>query len=44
MSYGRRFLASMPSAPITSDLDDVRRFFAAGANAASAVNDGVDLE
>jgi ATP-dependent DNA helicase DinG len=44
MSYGRRFLASMPSAPITSDLDDVRRFFAVEANAGSAVNDGVDLK
>ncbi len=40
MSYGRRFLASMPPAPITSDLDEVRRFFGAPA----AVNDGVDLE
>jgi ATP-dependent DNA helicase DinG len=28
MSYGRRFLASMPPAPLTSSIDDVRRFFA----------------
>jgi ATP-dependent DNA helicase DinG len=27
MSYGRRFLASFPPAPITSDLADVRKFF-----------------
>jgi ATP-dependent DNA helicase DinG len=27
MSYGRRFLASFPPAPITDDLDDVARFF-----------------
>jgi ATP-dependent DNA helicase DinG len=29
MSYGRRFLASMPPAPVTMDPDDVARFFAA---------------
>ena len=28
-SYGRRFLNSLPPAPITQDLDDVRRFFGA---------------
>lgn len=27
MSYGRRFLSSMPPAPMTDDLDDVARFF-----------------
>jgi len=27
MGYGRRFLASMPSAPVTMALDDVARFF-----------------
>jgi ATP-dependent DNA helicase DinG len=27
MSYGRRFLASLPPAPVTDDLDDVTRFF-----------------
>ena len=27
MPYGRKFLASMPPAPITSDLAEVRRFF-----------------
>ena len=27
MGYGRRFLASLPPAPITYALDDVRRFF-----------------
>jgi ATP-dependent DNA helicase DinG len=30
MGYGRRFLASLPPAPITHDLDAIRRFFAAG--------------
>ncbi len=29
MSYGRRFLASLPPAPMTDDLDVVARFFAA---------------
>ncbi|MEO7190585.1 MAG: ATP-dependent DNA helicase [Vicinamibacterales bacterium] len=29
MSYGRRFLASLPPAPITRDLADVRRFMGA---------------
>ena len=28
MAYGRRFLASLPPAPVTSDLVDVARFFA----------------
>ena len=28
MGYGRRFLASLPPAPVTSDLDDIERFFA----------------
>ena len=28
MGYGRRFLASMPPAPVTDDLEAVRRFFA----------------
>ena len=28
MSYGRRFLSSMPPSPITNDLETVRRFFA----------------
>src|SRR5690606_31953895 len=27
MGYGRRFLASMPPAPLTESIDDVRRFF-----------------
>jgi ATP-dependent DNA helicase DinG len=31
MSYGRRFLASLPPAPMTDDLDVVARFFAATA-------------
>jgi Rad3-related DNA helicase len=26
MGYGRRFLASLPPAPITTDLDVIRRF------------------
>lgn len=29
MHYGRRFLASMPPAPVTNAIDDVRRFFEA---------------
>jgi ATP-dependent DNA helicase DinG len=28
MGYGRRFLASLPPAPITRNLDDIQRFFA----------------
>lgn len=28
MGYGRRFLASLPPAPVTHDLDDIERFFA----------------
>jgi len=28
MGYGRRFLASLPPAPVTHDLDDIARFFA----------------
>jgi ATP-dependent DNA helicase DinG len=28
MGYGRRFLASLPPAPITHDLEDIARFFA----------------
>jgi ATP-dependent DNA helicase DinG len=28
MGYGRRFLASLPPAPVTSRLDDIERFFA----------------
>lgn len=30
MPYGRRFLASLPPAPVSSDLADIDRFFAAG--------------
>ena len=29
MGYGRRFLASLPPAPITHDIADIARFFAA---------------
>jgi hypothetical protein len=28
MGYGRRFLESLPPAPITHAVEDVRRFFA----------------
>jgi ATP-dependent DNA helicase DinG len=28
MPYGRRFLASLPPAPVTSDIEDIDRFFA----------------
>ena len=28
MPYGRRFLASMPPAPVTADIDEITRFFA----------------
>ena len=27
MAYGRRFLASLPPAPVTQELDDIARFF-----------------
>jgi hypothetical protein len=27
MGYGRRFLASLPPAPVTHQLDDIERFF-----------------
>ena len=30
MAYGRRFLASLPPAPVTPTLADIDRFFAAG--------------
>jgi len=30
MGYGRRFLASLPPAPVTYDMEEVRRFFADG--------------
>jgi ATP-dependent DNA helicase DinG len=30
MAYGRRFLASLPPAPVTSQLDDITRFFQDG--------------
>jgi hypothetical protein len=29
MGYGRRFLASLPPAPVTNQLQDIERFFAA---------------
>ena len=29
MGYGRRFLASLPPAPVTHDIGDIARFFAA---------------
>ena len=32
MAYGRRFLASLPPSPVTSELSDVVRFFAPGAS------------
>ena len=32
MGYGRRFLASLPPAPVTYDMEQVRRFFADGAD------------
>jgi ATP-dependent DNA helicase DinG len=31
MPYGRRFLASLPPAPVSSDLEDIDRFFSADA-------------
>ncbi len=36
MGYGRRFLASLPPAPITHDLDDITRFIAQDAHAPPA--------
>ena len=35
MGYGRRFLASLPPAPITQDIADIARFFAAAPDAGS---------
>lgn len=35
--YGRRFLASLPPAPATQEIDDVRRFFEAGEDASAGV-------
>lgn len=43
MSYGRRFLASMPPARITTDLEDVRDFLRVNAGPRSDVDAGVDL-
>jgi ATP-dependent DNA helicase DinG len=39
MGYGRRFLASLPPAPVTNDLFDIARFF--GATADDAADDDV---
>jgi ATP-dependent DNA helicase DinG len=36
--YGRRFLASLPPAPVTSELADIERFFAPGRADADAVD------
>jgi ATP-dependent DNA helicase DinG len=44
MSYGRRFLASMPPAPVTDDLQAVRRFLGDGPPAARTPIAGVDLD
>jgi ATP-dependent DNA helicase DinG len=39
MGYGRRFLASLPPAPVTHDLVDVARFF--GATSDDGADDNV---
>jgi ATP-dependent DNA helicase DinG len=44
MSYGRRFLASMPPAPVTRDLRDVRAFLGGSTTPRHAAGTGVDLE
>ena len=44
MSYGRRFLASMPPAPITRDLARVRAFLGGSTGLDDATDTGVDLE
>jgi ATP-dependent DNA helicase DinG len=36
MGYGRRFLASLPPAPVTHRIDDLQRFFAGGETAPAA--------
>jgi ATP-dependent DNA helicase DinG len=36
MGYGRRFLASMPPAPVTANLDAITRFFGAGSDTGPA--------
>ena len=40
MGYGRRFLASLPPAPVTHRLDDIERFFLSGGEAAVAGSGG----
>lgn len=42
MSYGRRFLASMPPAPVTRDLERVRQFLGGGTGPSDAAGTGVD--
>jgi hypothetical protein len=42
MGYGRRFLASLPPAPVTNQLVDIERFFAADAGLDTSVIDGED--
>jgi ATP-dependent DNA helicase DinG len=39
MGYGRRFLASLPPAPVTSQLQDIERFFAADQPAGERAGD-----
>ena len=39
MGYGRRFRESLPPAPVTHDLDDIARFFAADSPGASERDD-----
>ncbi|HJR61041.1 MAG TPA: ATP-dependent DNA helicase [Vicinamibacterales bacterium] len=41
MGYGRRVLASLPAAPVTHRLDDIERFFAAGAGPPAGRPNGV---
>ena len=40
MGYGRRFLASLPPAPVTHALDDVARFFAEDGDRSRVEDDG----
>ena len=39
MGYGRRFLDSLPPAPITHDVDAVRRFFEASTAASDLIQE-----
>ena len=43
MGYGRRFLASLPPAPITRNLDDITRFFERDASTRTLSHGGREI-